>query len=357
MKTIKLYLIICLLAGANFVFAQQRIQTHKMEAGETFYAVSRMYGVSVQDLMAANPGLDINNLKIGQTISVPVQITTTPSVVKNTETSLQPINTNVREGFHQVAVGETLYSISRQYGLSVNELQAMNELKDNNIAVGQVLRVKRVITGAQYVNENVGKTQTIPNKAIETVVVDKNANSAAVQIPERGKPINTATNPNLSVSVPVAQKAEIKNTASMSPAADKSVSENAVVKSSIPEKAAPISTYVEENKTEAKGSYSEQFSHYAENGSKILSKKGVANYLADVADNQNYFAMYDGAPIGTILKVKNLMNNKIAYVKVIGNLPEEDKANDILIKVSSSTARSLGVLDMKFLTEVMYYGK
>jgi len=43
---------------------------------------------------------------------------------------------------HTVANGDTLYSISRKYGLSVSELQKLNNLKDNTISIGQTLKVK-----------------------------------------------------------------------------------------------------------------------------------------------------------------------------------------------------------------------
>ena len=43
---------------------------------------------------------------------------------------------------HTVVKGDTLYSISRKYGLSVTELQKLNNLKDNTISIGQTLKVK-----------------------------------------------------------------------------------------------------------------------------------------------------------------------------------------------------------------------
>ena len=43
---------------------------------------------------------------------------------------------------HTVVKGDTLYSISRKYGLTVTELQKINNLKDNTISIGQTLKVK-----------------------------------------------------------------------------------------------------------------------------------------------------------------------------------------------------------------------
>ncbi|GAA4272773.1 glucosaminidase domain-containing protein [Aquimarina gracilis] len=46
-----------------------------------------------------------------------------------------------QSGGHLVQKGDTLYSISRRYQISVDQLKAFNNLVDNNIKIGQVLRV------------------------------------------------------------------------------------------------------------------------------------------------------------------------------------------------------------------------
>lgn len=44
---------------------------------------------------------------------------------------------------HKVAKGETLFGIAKKYGLSVDELKALNGLKDNNLKIGQTLIVQK----------------------------------------------------------------------------------------------------------------------------------------------------------------------------------------------------------------------
>ncbi|MFT5999289.1 MAG: LysM repeat protein [Neolewinella sp.] len=68
-------------------------------------------------------------------IVVPPAVTNPPS---------QPATppTNVAEQFHAVAAGETLYAISRRYGLTVDALKQLNQLNGNTIMIGQQLRVK-----------------------------------------------------------------------------------------------------------------------------------------------------------------------------------------------------------------------
>ena len=49
---------------------------------------------------------------------------------------------NLGEGYYQVSPGDTLYSISKRFSLSVDDLKRMNSLSDNAISIGQNLKVK-----------------------------------------------------------------------------------------------------------------------------------------------------------------------------------------------------------------------
>lgn len=44
---------------------------HTIKSGDTLYKLSQLYGVSVNSIIAANPGVDPNNLQIGQNIKIP----------------------------------------------------------------------------------------------------------------------------------------------------------------------------------------------------------------------------------------------------------------------------------------------
>ncbi len=53
---------------------------------------------------------------------------------------------------HEVQKGETLYSISKKYGVSVSDVQAANGLSDNGIKVGQKIKIPDGKTGAEAVS-------------------------------------------------------------------------------------------------------------------------------------------------------------------------------------------------------------
>ncbi len=84
----------------------------------------------------------------------PVPPTTTPGTTPNDENTGTPSIPNpvpaptpettpvTSRQYHDVVSGETLYGISRRYGLTVPELKALNQLTTNSIFIGQQLRIK-----------------------------------------------------------------------------------------------------------------------------------------------------------------------------------------------------------------------
>ncbi|MEO0733650.1 MAG: glucosaminidase domain-containing protein, partial [Bacteroidota bacterium] len=73
----------------------------------------------------------------------PATTTPQPPVVRPPTNTVPPTNPNVPvPQYHSVVKGETLYAISRRYGLTVAQLQQLNGLTGTTISVGQRLRVK-----------------------------------------------------------------------------------------------------------------------------------------------------------------------------------------------------------------------
>jgi membrane-bound lytic murein transglycosylase D len=111
-----------------------RPETHKVLPGETLYAIARQYNLGVMDLVSAN------NLNLQESIK-PGQ------VLKLSES--QPVENNVvtadktLEIEHQVKATDTLYSIARQYGVTIKELMEWNNKKDFTLSVGEKLKVKQ----------------------------------------------------------------------------------------------------------------------------------------------------------------------------------------------------------------------
>jgi LysM repeat protein len=107
---------------------------HIVRHGETLFAISRIYNISVSDLKAINV-LEKNDIKIDQRlIIVPVKN------VINAENKPQKESNNLF--YYQVEKGETLYAISRKFNVSVTVLKQLNNGNLNQIKVGEKIRVR-----------------------------------------------------------------------------------------------------------------------------------------------------------------------------------------------------------------------
>ncbi len=107
---------------------------YTVQPGDHLYQIARQCGVTAQDLMAANPGINPNFLVPGQSLNMPGS-STAPS--GGTSTGGQPSGHT-----YVVQRGDNLYRIALKFGTTQEVLMQMNGLSNPNyIFVGQVLQV------------------------------------------------------------------------------------------------------------------------------------------------------------------------------------------------------------------------
>ena len=126
----------------------QKETYHTIETGETLYRLTVKYNVSAKAICDANPGLSAENFRIGQVIRIPSTTETQTMVPAETQSStvvannniLGPVESRCRD-MHKVKRKETVFSISRKYGITEAELIAANpELQgENKIKKGSFL--------------------------------------------------------------------------------------------------------------------------------------------------------------------------------------------------------------------------
>lgn len=146
--------------------------THEVLAKETLYGISKKYKVSIDKIKEANPIIETEGLKLGTKIVIPVANETIASSVRKPKTELKSEvkvqtkpekNTIVEEKnddeaiVHQVLPKETKYGISKQYKISIQELEKMNPEIVNGLPVGFQLVIKK---GAKPAAEIVVNTPT-----------------------------------------------------------------------------------------------------------------------------------------------------------------------------------------------------
>jgi LysM repeat protein/ABC-type branched-subunit amino acid transport system substrate-binding protein len=107
-----------------------RYYLHTVEKGQTLFAIARVYGREVNDIVIENPEA-IDGIRPGQILRIPVE-------KKKAEIAATDTTNFV---IHKVEKGQTIYSITKQYGVSDEKLKLMNpELKDG-LKVGMSLKI------------------------------------------------------------------------------------------------------------------------------------------------------------------------------------------------------------------------
>jgi len=162
------------------------IQKHKVAPGESLFAVSKKYGVTVDQIKKWN-NLTSDGLNVGQVLVVSDPAATanvpnpTPSVNPDTGNSQNPPDAQTivpnpadtavaAPGTHIVKPGESLYGIARLYNMEARDLKVLNKLEDPNLKVGQILKVKMDLPA----NPNQGK-------ALMNMIGEASGDSGAVK--------------------------------------------------------------------------------------------------------------------------------------------------------------------------------
>ena len=101
---------------------------YTIRAGDTFFRLAQRFGTTVAAIQAANPGVDPNNLQIGQVICIP------------TRPAPGPTPTCPNGFLYTIQAGDTFFRLAQRFGTTVAAIQAANPGVDpNNLQIGQVI--------------------------------------------------------------------------------------------------------------------------------------------------------------------------------------------------------------------------
>ncbi|WP_333820235.1 LysM peptidoglycan-binding domain-containing protein [Ohtaekwangia sp.] len=343
---------------------------HQVGEKETLYAISKRYGTTVDAIVQYNPTAS-SGLSIGQILKVPY-------TAKSTNTTTAKSGGGI---IHVVAAKETMFSISKAYGVTVDEIRQWNNLADNNLSVGQeiVIRKRNTASSNSTTNPANNNTQTAvtqpahTNTAGQHVVEAKEtlysiANKYDISV-QQLKEWNNLQNDELSIGQTVVVrpphgqsvvKKDTSVTRSTVTNRETTTTVQQPVKNDIPVKNDPPPTETAKN-TNTTTTQQQQptnttirISESVKNGDEIL-EKGIAELIEGTDGNRKYLALHRTAPVGTILKVKNELNNREVFVRVMGKLPDTALTDKLIIKISKSAFDRLGAIDPRFRVEVTYY--
>lgn len=118
---------------------------YKIRQGDTLYALSAHYGVSVDIILQFNPGVRPNTLQIGQKLMIPAfrdVAPPPPPKAAAADASPKDYGPDTYRHTYTVQSGDTLWGIARKYNISVDELKYFNKMGNRDILkAGSVIRV------------------------------------------------------------------------------------------------------------------------------------------------------------------------------------------------------------------------
>ena len=287
---------------------------HRVDKGQTLFAISQRYGVSVDQLKETNPQTK-DDLVVGEVILIPMKA-----------------YQKAPGQYHTVQKEETLYSISQQYDVEVEQIKEWNDLSSNNIEKGQELKVGEPADKENDTQKKGEQEEAKPDsKNITPEGPGENSANAKAE-----KPVDKGPKEKDD------QSANDKAEAAKSQAPDQSEADSKESDTSQPK------SKLAKKFKETKNTDQDQRS-----GDKVSkSQEGKATWLSHI-DSEKSLALHRSAPPGTIIKVTNLVNDEVVYVKTVGKLNKnEDEAT--LITISPKAAEKLNVSNDFFRAKLEY---
>ncbi|QJD78904.1 LysM peptidoglycan-binding domain-containing protein [Spirosoma rhododendri] len=335
----------------------KRYILHRVDQGQTLFAIARRYKRSVSAIKAANPDM-ADAVRFDQVIRIPIPANAlTPkqavaidkAIIKEDRTvkAAAKAADPTRTGIHVVEKGQTLYSLATRYGVSQDQLRQWNNLPSNSVLIGQAL----IVTEKAHL-------ERVPGPSVA-------ANTSRPATPERAEtpkpePRTAEPKPTAKAETPKAEapKSEPKTEPKTEPTRTERPAEPKPTTK--PATTEPASTRPTESRPTSAVPITEIELPHPGNDAPMptrgrrLSTTGVAEMIDGTDGSGKYLALHRSAPVGTLVQVRNAFNNQSIWVKVIGRLPDTGVNDKILIKLSSQAFAKLSPDDRRFRAEVSY---
>jgi LysM repeat protein len=285
---------------------------HQVDPGETLYSISKRYKISMNTIAEATPDVK-KGLIDGMILQIPYK---------------SQVNNTAKDQTHTVAQGETLYSISRTYNTSVMQIMEWNELLSNELNIGQVLKVGGEVIPEKTDYELDGMKIHVVQAGEGLYALARNFNVTVEELVEWNQ-LKTSSL-DLGQEVIVGKIGEQRQVVEEQTVVDEPrVVDESVVIGSAAVAAVAFAPMVK------------------------VQENGMAASIEGEED-QTYLAMHRDIPIGTLVSVRNEMNDQIVFVRIVGKLPDTGINEKVIIRLSQGAVRQLLPIDPKFRVEISY---
>lgn len=251
---------------------------------------------------------------------------------------------------HKVLPKQTLFSLAQRYLTSITEIRKENPVLNNGLQIGQTLKIP-------YGGEIKEVQQEKPSYTTDTLIHRVAAGETLfaisrkynVQVTDIKKWNNLTSNnlslgQNLTIEIQKVLKAEsaADNTKKLPDDYVPPVADAPYVQDS-----ADIEQKIEEPIDEAP--------IYEDKPFEEVATEGIAEVIEESEPTNKFFALHRTAKVGTVIKVKNLMNNLTVYVRVIGTIPETSNNDDVIIKLNQRAFSHLKAVDNRFRVSLSFF--
>ncbi len=246
----------------SFDYFNQKVFQHVAGAGQTLYAISRYYGLPLEELYFYNPGLRDGALQPGQPVTIPLP---NRAIIRYQTPGFD--TTHHAPVYYVVRQGDTMYNICRRhFRMPVDTIRLRNRLDDITLRPGQVLHVGWM------------SIEGIPEEFRQNAMDPLTRLNSAMR------------------------EAYYQSTA-MGPTAE---------------------------------------------------QRGAAFWKKDSRENSDFYALHRYAALNSVIEVENPMTNRRVYLKVIGRIPDRAYEDEVVVVLSPLAAKTLLAKDPRFFVRVTY---
>ena len=317
MSSKKLFTLLFLSAFTTFVMAQNKniVQGqypnlfiwHTVVSKENLYSVSSTYYLSTKVVAKQNQLKEKSSLKPGKKIKIPLNKNNFTQSIKTPISNVLPL-------YYVVHKKESLSIVAKKNGdLNIDLLKKWNRLNSSKIKPSQKIIIGFLIKKSES------------SVIIETDKTNQDSNVKS----DIGYDIQEKPKSEIQIVTPQADTAVVNELMNDLENAGTSDDEGFFVDSF------PVA-----NK------YNQQITRTG----RIATFKSTSGWT-----DKKYFVLMNDLPIGTIVRITNLDNNRSICAKVIGGLPAINSNNNLLIRVSSAAANTLKIPDKIITVTVGFY--
>ena len=322
-------LLLILTLGASLPADSLRMETiegktyiiHRVEKKETLFSISKRYGVAMSLVVEANKGSD-SGIEAGEELRVPYAGNN---------------RTRTKDGIiHTVGERQTLYSIAKQYGVTVDDIKAWNKIDEKDFKPGTrlVIREKSKAEPAPA-PKPIATTESVtplprPAGGDTHIVADKETLFAIsrkykVAVNELIRWNNLKSN-----DLKAGQKLFVSDPGT-APSIESPV-----------QSSRPATTAQDPNTIRIRPVQSDE-----------VRETGFAAVMPGTTENRKYLGYHRSIKQGTVLRVRNTATQKEIFVRIIGTLPAGEPA-EVVLRITRVAADKLGG-DEKIPVEIVYF--